>query len=140
MKNISSRKQCFIRYNWPGILWGIIIFILIGIPGNYLPKTYNFWECLSPDKIVHTLIFGGQSFFILYGLYKQYQLIKLRLSHIILSFGITTAYGGATEFFQRHVFIGRNGCLFDLIANILGAIVGCAAFYLILELRKKFVN
>jgi len=48
----------FIKNNWPGILWGVIILIITGIPGNYFPKVTTFWDWLSPDKIVHLFLFS----------------------------------------------------------------------------------
>lgn len=134
---IALQKRHFLKYNWPGIAWALMIMVLIGIPGNYIPKVETFLDWIGPDKLVHFALFGGQSFFIMFGLTKQYQSVNYRWSFAVAAFTVAVVYGGITELLQAYVFYGRHGSIFDFIANTLGALLGCIcyAFYF-LKLQK----
>ncbi len=118
----------FLKYNWPGILWIIVIMILTGTPGNYFPEVETFWEWLSPDKILHLLIFIILVLLLARGFLKQYHYQKLRYygTSIALIFGIL--FGLFTEVMQRYIFIGRHASIYDFIANTLGCILGFLLF------------
>ena len=120
---------------FPAIVWAIGILILIGIPSSYIPKTITFLDWASPDKIVHFILFGGQSFLIMYAFKEQYfeGVNRFLIASIAICIGIV--YGLLTELLQYYVFVGRNGNAFDFIADFIGAFIGFLAFYL--YYRKK---
>lgn len=122
----------------PAIIWAFGILLLIGVPGTYMPKIVSFLEWASPDKIVHFVLFGGQSFLILFGYREQYFKGSRRLQIATLAIGIGIAYGLLTEVMQNLVFVGRDGNLFDFIADTIGAFIGFLAFYLLF--RKKITG
>ena len=131
----------FLKYNWPGILWIIIIMVLIGTPGNYIPKVITFWNWLSPDKIIHLLIFGILTFLLIRGFQKQFSFQKLRLysKQSALIFGIF--FGLLTEVLQIFVFTGRYGSMYDFSANTLGCLLGLLFYNLInRKLQRKSGN
>ncbi|MFA8449080.1 MAG: VanZ family protein [Bacteroidales bacterium] len=132
----NKEKRNFLIYNWPGIAWAVVILVLIGVPGNYIPAYRSFVDWISPDKVVHFIMFGGLSFFLLSGLSRQYQLTKFRWSFAIVCVLISIVYGGVTELLQAYVFVGRDGNIFDFLANVLGAILGSLAYGLYLYFRK----
>jgi len=128
----------FFRYNWPGFLWILLIFVITGLPGDYVPAYLSFLEWLSPDKWVHIILFGVLSFLLLRGLRKQYQFPGLRYHyvHYTLLFGIIL--GLITEVMQVFVFTGRNGNVFDFAANTMGCFAGWGAYRLFnRKLRHK---
>jgi len=124
---------------WPAIIWAIGIIILTGVPSTYFPRTITFLDWASPDKIVHFILFGGQSFLILYAFKEQYLNGNRRLLIVGIAISIGILYGLLTEILQHYVFIGRNGNYFDFIADVIGAFIGFLAFYLY-YIKKMPVN
>lgn len=128
-----------IKKLWPPIIWALFILLLTGIPGNYVPETISFLDWASPDKVVHFILFGGQTFLILFAFRDKLSDKKNRRKVIITAITLGVAYGLLTEILQAYVFIGRDGNLFDFVADFLGAILGFLAFYL-LYLKKTNRN
>lgn len=120
-----------LRNLWPAIVWAIIILVLTGAPGTYFPKDISFLDWASPDKIVHFILFGGQSFLILYAFRKQYFSGKHRFLITIVAVSIGIVFGLLTEILQSYVFVGRNGNYLDFLADVIGALMGFLAFYLL---------
>lgn len=125
----------FIRYNFPGLLWGVLILVLIGLSGKDVPDM-SLWSLLTPDKIFHSVIFGIFVLFLIIGFTKQHSYIYLyyHAKFVAVMFGIF--YGGITELLQMLVFTERTADLMDFTANAIGCILGLAAFYTIYG-RKK---
>lgn len=121
-----------IKNFYPGIVWGIIIFILSAIPGNYFPKVQRFADWLSFDKIVHIGLYFVFCFLILKGIYKQYHHNKKKLFFGLL---FVVMFGGVMEVMQHYLFIGRNGNIFDFFANLIGCLLSYTLFLFIQ--RKK---
>ncbi|MEE4259214.1 MAG: VanZ family protein [Bacteroidales bacterium] len=119
-----------IRKQWPAITWALFILIVTGIPGDQIPKIPTFLDWLSPDKIVHVVIFGILSYLLLYGNRSQYLKSKHRSYLVFTVVLISATYGLITELLQYFVFVGRSGNAFDFYANILGALVGGVAYFL----------
>lgn len=112
------------------IVWALFILVIIGIPGNQIPEVPTFIEWLSPDKILHVVIFGILSYLILFGDSKQYLKSHHRSYYIVIAVLISSVYGFITELLQFYVFVGRNANIFDVYANTLGSISGGVAYYL----------
>jgi len=128
-----------IRRFGPAVAWAIIILILTGLPGNYFPEVKTFWDWLSPDKAVHLVIFGVQSFLIIYALRQQYLPKKRRYVGMLLVILVTSLFGLLTEVLQSTVFVRRNGNIFDFLADSLGAFLGVLA-YCLLKMRNTEKN
>jgi VanZ family protein len=126
-----------LRRLWPAIIWAFVVLALTGFPGSYIPRISGFWEWLSADKIVHIFIFATLSFLIFYGLQEQYLESKRRYLYVLLGLLATITYGMITEILQQHVFSGRNGNIFDFLADAAGGLVGFLAFYLFNNKKKK---
>jgi len=122
----------------PAIVWAILVFVLTAVPGNYIPISITFLDWASPDKIVHFILFGGQSFLILFAIREQYFSGNRRFVFASVAIGLGIVYGLLTEVLQYYVFVGRDGNLFDFIADVIGAFMGFLAFYLLF--RKKTVH
>ncbi len=108
--------------------WTILILIVTTFPGNYIPKPTNFLNLFQPDKIVHLILFLPFSFFWLE--YKKLtDRVFLRKFQKYLSiFIVGTIYASSTELIQYFVQIGRNGNVYDLIADCCGILLGILFF------------
>ncbi|MBP5643171.1 MAG: VanZ family protein, partial [Bacteroidales bacterium] len=118
------------RHIYPGLICGIIIMILCGLPGSYFPKVRTFWEWLGPDKILHSVMFVCFALSIMSGYRKEYcergkaYRIKLQLITLLVSM----SYAALTEILQRYVFIGRCGSIYDFFADVIGCVLGIFIF------------
>ncbi len=116
---------------WPGIVWGIIIIFLSAMPGNYFPEIQRFSDWLSPDKIVHIVLYFVLCFLVLKGILKQNHHTKKSL---ILGLLFVVVFGGVLEILQHYLFTGRNGSIFDFLANLFGCVL---SYILILYIERK---
>ncbi len=125
------------RSVWPPLAWAVVMLALAGIPGDYIPRTISFRGWLGPDKLVHLAMFGIFAFLLLAGPAQQYlaRFNRFLVGAMVLVLG--TIFGFVLEALQRFVFIGRNGNLYDLAADILGLIVGIAAFYIFFDRKGR---
>src|SRR6187402_1478708 len=98
----------FWRHNRLAFAWAVIILILCGIPGNNFPKL-SFLEWLRPDKIVHLILFGVQSFLLIKGLFNQTNYPSLKLNAARWGVLLSIFYGALVEVLQTTIFIGRSG-------------------------------
>ena len=122
----------------PFILWLLIIFILLTLPG----KDFDPVDMKIPlqDKFVHITLFGGLVFF--FGLaYRKipFAFSKTKLVFIVL---IAIAYGVIMEFVQK--YCTRHSRTFsydDMLADALGAILGYFLIrYLIIKHNTKMLK
>jgi len=113
------------QYLYAALLWTVIIMVVVGVPGNQIPKVSHFIDLLQPDKIVHIGLFAPFSF-----LWISYISCKLKTikSSIILVVLFGMLYAVITELLQVYVFIGRSGNFPDAIADFIGAIIGIIYF------------
>ena len=113
----------FLRHTWPALLWAVIVMVLCGLPGEQIPEL-TFLEWLRPDKIVHLILFGVQSYLLCLGLKRQSSYPSLASNAILLALMLSIVYGALIEFLQDTIFIHRNGDVRDAIANAIGAVLG----------------
>ena len=124
------------RNSIPGILCGIIILILTGLPGSLFPRVK---PTLGLDKVVHVLMYAGFAFACLWGYRRQFVSNGLAYQKraILLTIIISIAYGGLTEIMQETITIlHRSGDWRDLVADSIGTVIGVLIFYLFFR-RKK---
>ena len=124
------------RNSIPGILCGIVILILTGLPGSLFPRVK---PTIGLDKVAHILMYAGFAFACLWAYRKQF--VSNGLSYqkraIILTILISIAYGGLTEIMQETITVlHRSGDWRDLIADSIGTGLGVLIFYLFFR-RKK---
>ncbi len=107
----------------PAILWALIILILSAGPGISLPEEW--WDLFSPDKFGHLAFYGVLSFLLIYGFFKRKDYSKKKeIQSIILA----SSFGIAMEVMQYAFFPGRYFEIMDIIANIIGSIIGLVLF------------
>ena len=124
------------RNSIPGILCGIVILILTGLPGSLFPRVK---PTIGLDKVAHVIMYAGFAFACLWGYRKQF--VSNDLSYkkraILLTIIISIAYGGLTEIMQETITVlHRSGDWRDLIADSIGTGLGVLIFYLFFR-RKK---
>ena len=123
------------RNSFPGILCGIGILILTGLPGTYLPHVK---PVIGLDKVVHILMYAGFAFLCLWGYRQQYvdngKAYQKRA--ILLAIIISFAYGGLTEIMQEFLVPSRTGDWIDFLADGIGTCLGGLIFYLFYRHKK----
>jgi len=124
------------RNSIPGILCGIIILILTGLPGSLFPRVK---PAIGLDKVAHILMYAGFAYACLWGYRKQFVSngLAYKKRAILLTVIISIAYGGLTEIMQETItLLRRSGDWRDLIADAIGTALGVLVFYLFFR-RKK---
>ncbi len=112
-------------YMVPSILWAIILAFLMLLPSRSFPDNNLF----SYDKLAHIGVFGALSGLLILGASKTSIFGKNKTSLIAWSLTISIVYSGGLEFLQKYS-PGRSTDLYDLLANVTGAIFGVLVFYI----------
>ncbi|MBW6479574.1 MAG: VanZ family protein [Bacteroidales bacterium] len=123
------------RHLLPAIVWTIVIFFIIAIPGSSIPESPLF---LIPhfDKIVHTGIFLLLGIFSAYGFFKQGNKKFIKRNAYTLAVVFCVLYGGLTEVIQHFYIAERTGELADIIANTTGSATGVLLFYFLRKTNR----
>ena len=135
MKRLSERF-------YPGLIFASIIMLLMGLPGKCFPTVVCFWDWLSPDKVIHLMLFAILSFLLLWGYRKLFFDVNYphrRRLFFIISL-ISILYGGLTELLQKYLFINRYGSLYDFIADTIGCVIGIIIFHFLVQKKIKKIT
>ena len=88
----------FLKKPWPAVIWTIIIFVLMTIPGNSIPS-HGLFGIPHLDKLVHAIMFGA-----LVLLWSRWAIIKgsqLKASFLLfLAFLAAVGYGTGIKFLK----------------------------------------
>ncbi len=123
----------FLKYNLPGIVWGVFILFVLGIPGDDIPK-YPFLKLIYFDKLVHIFLFAVFAVLLILGFIKQRNIYILNRYSVISALTVSVLYGGLTELLQKFVFYQRTADVYDFVFDILGAVSG---MFFVLFYNKK---
>lgn len=129
----ASNKKLWI-YFVPALLWAILIFILLTLPGkdfedSSLEKIPNF------DKVVHMGIFGAQVFWLCLPLAQRYKSNARILKWMTLA---VIVFGIGMEYVQKFFTIDRSFDCTDMIADGVGAILSYYCMrYIFQQYQKK---
>lgn len=123
------------RNSFPGILCGIVILVLTGLPGSVFPHVK---PVVGTDKVVHTLMYATFSFLCIWGYRSQYTANgkDYRKRALILAAVISILYGGVTELMQEYLVPTRTGDWFDFLADSIGTLFGISIFSFIFTKKK----
>lgn len=99
----------------PGLIWMVIVFILLIIPGSDIPAN-DFFELIYFDKWVHVGLFGILTFFL------GFPLIELRKYFIYVAL-FSIFYGTLLEFVQKYFTTTRTFDITDILADAAGAFI-----------------
>jgi len=117
-----------------GLLWFIVSFILLTLPGNDLPKI-TWMNTLQVDKLVHITMFFLLSYFFMYPLKDN----KKALIQMFIVSVAGLAYGIAMEFVQKYYIPNRTCDVDDMIADGIGAFAGFFWWLRIVKKRNKSI-
>ncbi len=123
------------RNSYPGILCGIIILILTGLPGSVFPHVK---PVVGLDKVAHFLMYAGFAFACIWGYRKQFisNGLTYKKKALLITLVISIAYGGLTELMQEFFIPLRTGDWLDFLADSAGALIGAMVFYLFFRHKK----
>jgi hypothetical protein len=102
------------------LTWSIFTQILLSIPGNLLEGTGMF-HIPHLDKIAHIGLFGGLSF--LWSLFLHYRNGVGRNVFLLVAVAVSI-YGVAIEFYQFYFIPKRSFDVYDIVADVCGALCG----------------
>jgi VanZ family protein len=122
-----------LKYQYPAIIWAIIVLILCDMPMS-TSGHMRFFEGF--DKLVHTGFFFVLTVLLFYGKIKQQLSYTYRPLTIVKILIITVLLGGGIELSQLEFFTYRSAEWWDLFADMVG--VGMGIFSYILLHRTKF--
>lgn len=112
------------KYYLPAIICSIVIFILSTRATVSLPF---FWtDILAADKIGHVVAYGGLTLTVLWGLSKDE--IPFSSKWFLWTVIACSAYGILLEIIQYSFFPNRYFEVLDILANIIGSIIGLYVF------------
>ena len=112
------------------VAWAVVIFVLCTMPSSGLPRL----NIPHADKIAHFGFFFVQS--VLLSLLFVFRTRRSYFQIILLSTLVVFVYGGLIEILQSRIF-NRTGDFYDLIADVLGGLLGAMACPVILRFFQK---
>ena len=123
------------RNSYPGILCGIIILILTGLPGSVFPRVK---PVVGFDKVVHFFMYAVFAFACVWGYRKQYVArdMSYKKKALLVALAVSIAYGGLTELMQEYFVPMRTGDWIDFLADTMGTLSGILVFYLFFRQKK----
>lgn len=122
----------FFRYNLFNILWALCLLLLTLMPGKDMPDL-DLWWLIGFDKAAHFFFFSVLMVLTIIGFRKQYQFISLRTHAERGALLACVGFGASIEVIQSMI-PGRSVEYEDIIANILGCLLGYGIYYLIYKL------
>jgi VanZ family protein len=119
---IPKKLSRVFSHRLPALLWTILIFVLLAMPGNMLPNEKHF-TVPQLDKFVHIFLFGSFVF-----LWSFYFAAKGENDHLKKTFLrtmiVACLYGIAMEFIQKYFIPNRDFDIYDIAADCAGALCG----------------
>lgn len=122
----------FFRYNLFNILWALCLLLLTLMPGKNMPNL-DLWWLIAFDKAAHFFFFSVLMMLTIIGFRKQYRYITLRNHAERGALIACVGFGASIEVIQSMI-PGRSVEYEDIIANILGCLLGYGIYYLIYKL------
>lgn len=119
---------------WQALLWSIVIFILLIIPGQNIPTGP---KLPSLDKVVHVILFGIQV--LLWCRFIEYTRTSYIPLKFLLVFLLSGIFGIAMEFVQKYWVTNRSFETEDILADIFGSAMGWLIYYYFYIRRKRTV-
>ena len=120
-------KTLTLKYHVASIAWASLIVLLSGLPGSNFPH-FTFWEKIGIDKLAHAFFYGVLLVLITVGLVKQYRFSSYRKKSLRVAFLITLVFGIIVEMLQEVIFYQRLADPADVMANLVGCLMGVAYF------------
>jgi len=110
-------------------LWTILIIVASLMPKSSMGDS-GLFEIPFLDKIVHIFLYAIFVYLWSRNLFSKVDKVKAAR----LAFYSSIVFGVVMEVLQKSLGGGRNFDVLDIIANIIGSIIGLIAFYKIIKL------
>ena len=120
---MKFKKNTFLIYYMPVVIWAVIIIIVSSLPHPYIIKSS--WT--KYDKVAHFIEYGVFGFLLARALWHKNN-NNVTLITIIMSLFIAGVFAGLDEFHQKYI-PGRIGSLDDFMANISGIIIAHLVYF-----------
>ena len=117
----------------PGVIWIMVIFILLVMPGSDIPSN-DFFEIIYFDKWVHTCLFA---MLVLLWSVPLISAQKKMKTFLIIIFLAAVFYGAAMEYVQKYYAPSRSFDITDMIADTAGALIGVVVTLFIQKTMAK---
>jgi hypothetical protein len=118
-----------LKFQWPAIIWSILVLILCDIPLSNVPGGRSFFEGF--DKMVHLGFFFVLTVFLFYGKIRQQNSYEYRILTIVKISIINIALGGGIELLQWKVFTYRSAEWWDFFSDMAGLGMGVLSYLLL---------
>ncbi|MFC2175641.1 VanZ family protein [Bacteroidota bacterium] len=118
----------------PILLWtAFIIYALVSEPSG-LPK-YRWLDFPGADKLIHAVLFLVE--IVAWGWVFRF---NLTFKWVLIGLLGCLALGGGLEIIQHKWIDGREGDSLDLLADMIGAIMGSVGSRIIFTITSRFMN
>jgi len=115
-----------IKWFFPGIIWFVVSFVLLSLPGNDLPDA-DLFGIPYIDKWIHTGMFLLLTFLFSYPFtYSHLTIQKLKKWSFKIALCVII-YGVAMEYYQKYFSPGRSFDLADIFFDSAGSLAGMIA-------------
>ena len=114
----------FLKDHIPWIVWGLLIIVLVSIPGDDLPELSKSFDWLKPDKLTHVLLLLVFVILFLRGFDHHYANHNIRKNLYFYALLAGILLSGGTEILQHFCIPGRTATLKDFLFNTLGCVIG----------------
>jgi len=113
-------------------IWFVLVTYLSLVSGRYLRSS---WLSSIPyqDKVIHMGVYFVAAVLMMYGIGGRGG--RTFLTGVVYTLIFCIMWGGMLEYLQDVMSRGRHFDIFDIIANIIGALLGVVAFSLLLKKR-----
>ena len=120
---MPDQQTSYVRHNWPGISWALLILALCTFTTPSL-EVPDLFDLIKPDKVAH---FGFYAIYVVL-FYKSFSTMPIHSVFYRNQFSIPLysgiVYGGLIEVYQGLLLPNRTGDYVDAIANGIGAVIG----------------
>src|SRR5580765_411908 len=127
----SGRKKALLAWT-PALVRSAVIFGLSSIPGRALPQLPGWW---SADKFVHGAVYGVLGAFFWMGLRATW-MRESGLAWQTIAAALGAALYGTTDEFHQAFTPGRSPEVFDVLADLVGGLLGALACVAIVARRR----
>ncbi|NJB87492.1 VanZ family protein [Lewinella marina] len=115
-------------------LYALLLIYVSLAPGQRIPGIFNWGELFSPDKIAH---FGAYAFFAV--LLSFSNGMASRWKRAATAALLAALFGVLMEVLQGIAGTGRDFDPVDMVANLIGALLGGAVYLLLQPLLFKYL-
>ncbi len=115
LRKLSDQTYLILAILWTGVI------LYLSLISAQEAKKFNVWDIVGLDKLGHLIFYAGMTI-----LWSMAITRKQPEKKIILFFSIS--FGVLMEICQLYLFNGRSFEIYDIVANIVGSVIGWILF------------